>query len=507
MKNSSPVPRRVLITAGVFLSLFLVLSVIHLLFGRITGDEGWYALSVRNVMEGKLPYKDFCFTQMPLMPYIYAPAFYLFGSDLLTARLLSLGFSLIALIFTMAVCYRRAGYHGLFLSGALLALNFNYIFDTVSVRTQPFTVAVTAVLIFLVSGVDRARGGWVKIAVALVLINIGFLARLSLLPALAMTWAYALWIYRRQWPLIFGLGIFNLLILGAVLHFFDIGGNMWFGIYDSYHEYYGSPPWSWQNLVYHFFRGWLENQWLIVFGLVWGLVMLALRLVSQLKGRNLEEWPIFEIYLAASYFGIMLIHVINVQSHPTHQTSIIIYAVVLGACAIGRALSNLKDLEWRRAILASFVILALLNAPSQEWVVHFNGNGSLGRVSDVTKVIKENSRPDDKLLAFNAELAVNSGRSLLGGYDMSEFSYYPMMSDERIEKLHLTNVNKLLRDISSAEAKVLVVGNYEFSIMSANNPQLADKLKQLINESYVEVAKFDNYGQFFNTIIVFKRKF
>ena len=65
----------------------------------------------------------------------------------------------------------------------------------------------------------------------------------------------------------------------------------------------------------------------------------------------------------------------------------------------------------------------------------------------------------------------------------------------------------MLGDLASGEAKVLVVGNYEFSIMSGNNQELAGKIRQLIQDQYTEVAKFENYGQFFNTILVFKRKY
>jgi hypothetical protein len=37
----------------------------------IAGDEGFYTLAIRLVSEGKVPYKDFFYPQMPLLPYIY----------------------------------------------------------------------------------------------------------------------------------------------------------------------------------------------------------------------------------------------------------------------------------------------------------------------------------------------------------------------------------------------------------------------------------------------------
>ena len=48
-------------------SVFLTVS----RFRLVDGDEGFYLLTSRLVTEGKLPYRDFLLTQMPLLPYAY----------------------------------------------------------------------------------------------------------------------------------------------------------------------------------------------------------------------------------------------------------------------------------------------------------------------------------------------------------------------------------------------------------------------------------------------------
>ncbi len=45
----------------------------------IDGDEGYYATAARLVSEGRTPYLDFFYPQMPLLPYVYAPAFKVVG--------------------------------------------------------------------------------------------------------------------------------------------------------------------------------------------------------------------------------------------------------------------------------------------------------------------------------------------------------------------------------------------------------------------------------------------
>ena len=60
-----------LLLAPVFIALlcfFLYVSRNRL----IDGDEGFYLLASRLVLEHKTPYLDFFYTQAPLLPYVYA---------------------------------------------------------------------------------------------------------------------------------------------------------------------------------------------------------------------------------------------------------------------------------------------------------------------------------------------------------------------------------------------------------------------------------------------------
>jgi hypothetical protein len=45
----------------------------------IDGDEGFYLLASRLVLEHKAPYLDFLYTQAPLLPYAYGLWMKLFG--------------------------------------------------------------------------------------------------------------------------------------------------------------------------------------------------------------------------------------------------------------------------------------------------------------------------------------------------------------------------------------------------------------------------------------------
>ena len=51
-------------------------------------DEGYYLTASRFVYQGKIVYRDFFYTQMPLLPYIYGLWLKLFGYSWTSARLL-----------------------------------------------------------------------------------------------------------------------------------------------------------------------------------------------------------------------------------------------------------------------------------------------------------------------------------------------------------------------------------------------------------------------------------
>src|SRR5258708_27183994 len=55
----------------------------------IDGDEGFYLMASRLVFEHRVPYRDFFFTQMPLLPYIYGLWMRAIGTSWVSARMLS----------------------------------------------------------------------------------------------------------------------------------------------------------------------------------------------------------------------------------------------------------------------------------------------------------------------------------------------------------------------------------------------------------------------------------
>ena len=77
--------------------------------GGLNQDEGWYLYAANLVADGKLPYRDFFYTQGPLLPTVYSvftPIWKVFG--LLGARVFNLALGLVGIVFASALAYRLA---------------------------------------------------------------------------------------------------------------------------------------------------------------------------------------------------------------------------------------------------------------------------------------------------------------------------------------------------------------------------------------------------------------
>ena len=69
------------ITDGALFVLCLVFSSWCVGERLIARDEGFYTYAAQLILEGKHPYIDFFYPQMPLLPYLYATSGALFGTE------------------------------------------------------------------------------------------------------------------------------------------------------------------------------------------------------------------------------------------------------------------------------------------------------------------------------------------------------------------------------------------------------------------------------------------
>ena len=84
----------------------LALYCINVVLGPLNQDEGWYLLAGINTAQGMQPYKDFAYTQAPVMPYFYSAFSGLWASDgVLGGRVFTAVLGIIGVFFASVAAY------------------------------------------------------------------------------------------------------------------------------------------------------------------------------------------------------------------------------------------------------------------------------------------------------------------------------------------------------------------------------------------------------------------
>ncbi len=167
------------------------LSFANFRLGDLNQDEGWYLLAARSVSEGKLPYRDFAFTQGPMLPMVYSLAMPLVAKfGLAGGRMFSVLLGAIAAIFASLLAGRiappRHAHVARAVAFALIAVNVYHSYFTAIVKTYSLCAAFLAAAFYALSFITGRRA-WLAAALAGFLMAAATAARISTGAALAVT--------------------------------------------------------------------------------------------------------------------------------------------------------------------------------------------------------------------------------------------------------------------------------------------------------------------------------
>ena len=171
-----------------FLLLTLVSLIAFLWFAPlalqrlIARDEGYYLYAAKLVTQGRLPYADFFYPQMPLLPYVYGAWMWFAGFSWTSGRLFAAVVSSVLTVLVFAFCSKRwGGVQGIaaavFFAGSTLVFSWYATVQTYSLTA--LFVFSSYCLIYL--GHSRFTAG--------ILFGLACLTRLPIAPAgLVLLW-------------------------------------------------------------------------------------------------------------------------------------------------------------------------------------------------------------------------------------------------------------------------------------------------------------------------------
>lgn len=505
-----------------------VLLVANLFLGNLNQDEGWYLYAARLVSEGQYPYRDFAFTQAPLLPVIYAwiqpwiQAWGLGAGRVFTA-LLGLGAALAASLLAARLVPPERRNSAALISFILILVNVYQSYYFTVIKTYSLTALFLAAGFLVFSVALTRRGRWTTAGAGVLLVLAGatrtsagivlplvmialFLARRRL--------EYHAWIY---------LGLGAVLAAGiVVLPFWIMAPEAFRFFVLDFHTFRAAGSLV-QALVYKAgFLSRLIQGYFVATG-VWIAVLFGQWFLARVRSMPLEPMPAgperFVMRMIwISIAAVSLVHFLAPFPYEDYQVFVYpLFAMAVVVMAV--RFVTAQAMPWLATVIMVLCLGAALSSPvNQDWFIlgrdriwwRLKDQPSLRQLHVAGARLRALSRPGDLLLTQDPYLAVESGLALPHGLEMGQFSYFPELSAEQAEKFHVLNRSRFEDLLQTCPAPVAAFSGYAFAMRSPNVEPLSGEEQaafwRLVEDRYEPVSEIPNFGQAFTTLRIFRKK-
>lgn len=484
--------------AAVFAALVLASAAVTL--GGLNQDEGWYLYAAQLVGEGRMPYRDFFYTQGPLMPVLYsflAPvwkSFGLLGARVLTAALGLLGCAAAAALARRLVPEERRSAAGtaVFL---LLACNLYHLYYVAIPKTYALAALFVSVGFLLLAHAVLCSNP-MRAALAFAA---GFVLALAAgtrisLGALLAAGGFALLLSFRRfgWTFLwFGLG--GALGLASVYGPFllDDGAREGLLAAQKYHAARGgfSPVFvvgSLSRLV----------RWYLPVFILFGLGASVLAKRDGHPSRFLV-WTILAGFLAV--FGVQMLAPFPYEDYQVPVMGLL--AAVAAALAVRRAESDGRVLllALGLAFASSFgsPLLEKWTTDGQDrfWTIK-KEKPEIFALRDAARAVNELDPDGGEMLTQDLYLAVEAGRKVPRGLEMGPFS---MLSADEWRGL-----------LESVTCPVAALSGYSFAVeppeCSERDAAEQREFRSVVEKRYELKTTFERFGQNATTLGIYRRR-
>ncbi len=512
----------------------LALLAANVILGDLNQDEGWYLYAARMVRTGSLPYRDFAYTQAPVLPFVYSVIDPLVGAHGLTAgRVFTAILALCAAGMAAALASRLAQ-PGERMEAAALALtlilvNVYHSYFSAVVKTYALTsFFLLGGLLALCVALDRRSRTMTVLSAILLALAAGTRSSAAVVLPLAFLF---LCIDRNSRSMLgwlwFGLGGVTASTLIILPLFLKAPESFWFCAV-AYHAMRDSGGLL-QSLVYKagFFSRVL-GAYFVAIGL-WIAVLLAraFRMPAAPAPRDAGKQRLpMTLLLWAAVAAVSLVHFTAPFPYDDYQVFIFpMFAVAVAVSAARlacRAQSNEAGLHAVSWVVAAVFLLSLgasVSSPlNQDWFVQgrdriwwrLKERTPLAKLREAGAMLRSMAQPGDLLLTQDPYLAVESGLTLPRGLEMGQFCYFPDFSDEKAERLHVMNRARLSALIRDCDAPVTALSGYALAIRSPQIEPVSDEeqaaFRSEIDARYEPVLEIPCFGQAFTTLHVFRKR-
>jgi len=463
--------------------LVLVVAAVYFVrFGRINHDEGWGLYAAQLVFDGYLPYRDFPFYQAPLLPVLYGLPQWLIGG-IAAGRWTSFAASAVMCGLAFRLAYERGGVPAVAffivgLAGAPLAL-----WALVTTRTEPLSALfLVAAAFFLLRPRPRRRDGMMATLAGV----LAAATRISLVPA---AFVIAAWAIRRCANARADAMrmIAPALVVSFAIAFVILSGGVeraWVNLVEiqsQRHEQF-DPPIAFDSAA------WLASRWDCLvelsseFGIVsvlaciaslaWMTVWLLRRPSTSAQGSSCAAGPVALLVWVA-----WLPNLAPRTIYPVYFVPVMPLVLVLGGWGIAalraRWLGTGIHRKWwdGAALLVGFAVVLIQGTTfvgrRDVWTVPPPSDLQLLRAA--AREVEARVPAEAKLLTFDTYLAVEAGRRVPSGFEMSVFSWFPKRPAEDGRRLGLLTTRRLLTAFEDPEVGGVALSDQALGILISSS--------------------------------------
>jgi hypothetical protein len=495
-------------------------------FGGLNQDEGWYLYAAQSVYEGKMPYRDFFYTQGPIMPYVYSrfvPVWQSLSSPLhglLGGRIITLMFGLFTTLFAVSLARGLSSMRGKAIAGFSLFVFFACNLYHLYFNTIPKTYALGSM--FLIAGFlllfnALKAGAFLRVILLFVSgisISLASGTRISLILIPAVVCITLLLSIRRYklsflW---FGVGVF--LGLSMTYGILTLNEDSRAGLLAAqwYHASRGGFDFFFAlGSVSRLLRGYASAA-------IIGFLVFAFSLVKANKN-DLPSFPENASFIIktmlASFIAVFLLQLSAPFPYDDYQVPIMGLVVIPIAVLFARYFPS-AQFGW--FALAVSLLVSGTSPLLQEWTTYSPDRfwarkvetSELGKLRKVAKKINELDPGGKMLLTQDLYLAIETSRKVPAGFEMGPFSFFPKFTQEEASRMHVHNIATLKDTIKNSSCPIAAMSGYGFAIAApeCGKTEVKDlnEIGLQLDESYEIVESVSEFGQNETTLTIYKRK-
>ncbi len=434
--------------------LHVATSLWFLFFGKVNLDEGWYLYASGLVSRRSVPYRDFAFSQMPLVPYVYAIPPWLFGPSLYVGRATSAVLSLAALICSIRAARNMAGPAAGAMTALLVSTFWYGTYFSVIVKTYALTSLCFSLTLLCLS--SSASGSAKYIAAALFALLAGqtrVTANVVAIPVVILCW------YRIQET---PLRILLACVVGAIgsvdawLALPDPAAMKWH-LVDQHLEAWDRLP-ALSRLKITLLAnvpdlGRFYHVYVVTAVAVAYLAIADHRVRTYIRAR--PEIAVMSAALAA-FVAAQLATGRWIPEYYVPSTLAFLPLVSAVAChSVDGDRGRLGVSSQTTALLVGLIAIVILGGISQS--VALEGRDRVRQGRELAAFIESQSEPSDLVLAFDALAPVfDAERRVPEGFEMARFAYKDV-DTTTARRLHVVNYDMVARGLEQRAFKLAVL--------------------------------------------------